>query len=425
MVVMRNYNSLSEADLRTLLGQLETEYARWQARGLKLDMSRGKPAPSQLDLSDGLLEAMTDFHAADGTDCRNYGVLAGLPEMRRLFAELLGLDPELIVAAGNSSLNLMYDVISQLMVFGIGGATPWGKAGKLKFLCPVPGYDRHFRITQDFGFELIPVALRSEGPDMDEVEKIVAADPSVKGIWCVPLYANPSGVCYSGETVRRLGAMKCAAPDFRIFWDNAYGVHHLYEPVPLADIFAACAAGGNPNRAFYFFSTSKITYPGAGVAMLAAGPDDFKEILRRLGSAIISYDKMNQLRTIRFLGDAEGVRRLMKKHAEELRPKFEIVAGTLAEELGGAGIGEWTDPKGGYFVSFDTLPGCAKATVALAAGAGVKMTGAGATWPLGVDPEDRNIRIAPTYPTVSELGTAMKLFTLCVKLAAVRKLLAK
>jgi len=421
---MKNYLSLSRAELEKLLLQLETEYSEWQGRKLKLDMSRGKPAPSQLDLCSGLLDAMPDFHAADGTDCRNYGVLGGIPELRALFADLLGLDPERILAAGNSSLNLMYDVVTQLMLFGIGGNAPWCRAEKLKFLCPVPGYDRHFRITQDFGFELIPVPLRQDGPDMETVEQLVGNDPAVKGIWCVPLYSNPSGVCYSEATVRRLGAMKCAAPDFRIFWDNAYGVHHLYEPTPLADIFAACAAGGNPNRAFYFFSTSKITYPGAGVAMLAAGPDDFKEIMRRLGTQIISYDKMNQLRTVRFLKNAAGVRALMAKHAEALRPKFEIVARTLADELAGSGLGEWSDPRGGYFVSFNTLPGCAKETVRLAAEAGVKMTGAGATWPHGVDPADRNIRIAPTYPSKEELATAMKLFTLCVKLAAVRKLLA-
>ena len=422
---MKNFLALSETELKQALQQLEAEYAQWQKRNLKLDMSRGKPAPSQLDFCAGLLEAMPDYHTADGTDCRNYGVLAGIPEMRRLFADLLGLDPERIIAAGNSSLNLMYDVFAQLMLFGIGGEAPWGKAEKLKFLCPVPGYDRHFRITQDFGFELIPIPLRQDGPDMEVVENLAGSDPAVKGIWCVPLYSNPSGVCYGEATVRRLGAMQCAAPDFRIFWDNAYGVHHLYEPTPLADIFAACAEGGHPNRAFYFFSTSKITFPGAGVAMFSAGPEDFKEILHRLGSAIISYDKMNQLRTARFLKDAAGVRALMAKHAEALRPKFEIVARTLAAELAGSGIGEWTDPRGGYFVSFNTLPGCARATVALAADAGVKMTGAGATWPLGVDPADRNIRIAPTYPSTEELATAMKLFTLCVKLAAVRKLLSR
>ena len=345
--------------------------------------------------------------------------------MRQFFGSALGIDPERIIIGGNASLTLMYDAIARLYCFGSSKSPAWSKEEKLKFLCPVPGYDRHFAITQSFGFEMIPVEMREDGPDMDTIEKLVASDAAIKGIWCVPLYSNPQGVCYSDEVVARLGKMKTAAPDFRIFWDNAYGVHHLYGKTKLADIFEACEKGGNPDRAYYFFSTSKITLPGAGVAMMAASRDERDFILKHMTIQTIGHDKINQLRTLRFLKDADGLAAQMEKLAAELRPKFEIVAAALKRELAGTGLAAWTDPKGGYFVSLDTLDGCAKETLRLAKEAGVTMTGAGATFPLKHDPRDRNIRIAPTYPDCEELKQAMELLCVCIKLAGVRKLLGE
>ena len=413
---------LSRGELAALKAELDSAYAAFRARGLKLDMSRGKPAPDQLDACGGILTEPFPFKAEDGTDGRNYGVLEGLPEAKRYFGEVLGIDPARIIVGGNASLNLMYDMLMRLYVFGVGGHAPWRSFDKVKFLCPSPGYDRHFAITEELGFEMIPVRMTEDGPDMDEVERLVA-DPEVKGIWCVPLYSNPQGICYSDETVKRLGKMKCAAPDFKIFWDNAYGIHHLYGETPLYDIFAACEAGGNPERAYYFFSTSKITFPGGGVSIFATGYGEHAEIVKHLGIQTISYDKLNQLRTVHFLKDKATTKAHMEKMAEFLRPKFDTVLATLERELAGTGLATWTKPRGGYFVAVDVLPGCAKRVVELAANAGVKLTGAGATYPLHRDPADRNLRLAPTYPSIAELAPAMELFCLAVKLAAVEKLL--
>ncbi len=420
---MQNVTGLQVSALRALKEELDRQYAAFKAKNLKLDMSRGKPAGNQLDLSNASLDRLDDFRTEDGTDVRNYGGLDGIAEARRLFGEVLGLNPANVMVGGNSSLNLMYDQMLRLVHFGTGGHQPWGKQPAMKFLCPSPGYDRHFMVCQDIGIEMIPVAMKDDGPDMDQVEALVAADPAIKGMWSIPLYSNPTGVSYSDEVVTRLGAMKTAAPDFRIFWDNAYGIHHVYGEQKLMDIFKACEAGGNPDRALFFFSTSKITFPGSGVALLAASEANLKEIRKHMGAQTIGPDKINQLRTVRFLKDAAGVKAHMAKHAGLLRPKFDIVLDTLDRELKGTGLASWTRPAGGYFVALDTLDGCAKATVALAKEAGVVMTGAGATFPYGKDPRDRNIRIAPTFPTCEELQVSMDLFTVCVKLAGVNKLL--
>ena len=419
----RDISKCSRAELQECKAELDRRYAGYVAENLKLDMSRGKPSGSQLDLTNPVLNKLENYITCDGIDARNYGGLEGIPEARRLFSDLLGIDVDKIIVGGNSSLNLMYDAMMRLYVFGTGGHTPWRKLPAVKFLCPSPGYDRHFLVCEDLGIEMIPVPMTENGPDMDMVEKLVAEDDAIKGIWCVPLYSNPQGVCYSDETVDRLAAMKTAAPDFRIFWDNAYGVHHIYRECKLKDIFGACEAAGNPNRVLYFFSTSKITFPGAGVALVASSAENLKEIRKHMSVQTIGHDKLNQLRTVRYLKDAEGVRRHMRLLADELRPKFDIVLNTLERELTGTGLACWTKPLGGYFVSVDVPDGCAKAVVALAQQAGVKLTGAGAAFPYKKDPRDRNIRIAPTYPTCEELQKAMELFCVCVKLAGVNKLL--
>ena len=424
MNAAKEWKNFSQEQLQACRAELEQEYAGYVKQNLKLNMSRGKPAGTQLDLCNGALETLSSYTTADGLDARNYGVLDGVPEVKKLFSDLLGIPAEKIIVGGNSSLNLMYDTMVRCLLFGTRGNVPWSKLGKVKFLCPAPGYDRHFAICEELGIEMITVPMLEDGPDMDLVEKLAAEDDSVKGIWCVPLYSNPQGICYSPKTVERLGAMK-AAPDFRIFWDNAYGVHHIYSEEKLADIFAACEKGGYPDRVFYFFSTSKITFPGAGVAIMAASPDNVAEIKKHMGIQTIGYDKLNQLRTLQFLKNADGVRAHMRKMAAELKPKFDIVLNTLQSELGGTGLAQWTSPKGGYFVAIDTLDNCAKATLELAKQAGVTMTGAGATFPYHRDPRDRNIRIAPTYPTADELQTAIRLFCVCVKLAGVRKLIAE
>ena len=421
---MDNYTEQSAERLREIQAELERQYAGYQARNLKLDMSRGKPSGSQLDLTNGILDRLDGYMVEGGIDARNYGCLEGIHEARKLFSELLGIPRERLMIGGNSSLNMMYDTIVRHWVFGTHGHTPWGRLPAVKFLCPCPGYDRHFAICEDLGIEMIPVPMTETGPDMDLVEQIAGSDDAVKGIWCVPLYSNPQGVCYSDETVDRLAAMK-AAPDFRIFWDNAYGVHHIYEERHLKDIFASADAAGNPERVYYFFSTSKITFPGAGVALLATGPENFAELKHHMSIQTIGPDKLNQLRTVRYLKSAEGVREHMRVLARELRPKFDLVLGTLERELGGTGLAAWMAPKGGYFVSLDTLPGCAKAVIELAREAGVKLTGPGAAFPLHHDPQDRNIRLAPSYPPLDELKTAIELFCVCVKLAGVRRLLAE
>lgn len=420
---MKDVRQFSKTELLAYHESLNERYAGFQARCLKLDMSRGKPAATQLDLTNGILFTLTKYVTEDGVDARNYGGIDGIPEAKRLFSGLLDIPVEKIIIGGNSSLNLMYDAVVRFMLFGTGGHTPWRQLPKVKFLCPSPGYDRHFGVCADLGIEMITIPMTPEGPDMDLVEKLVSEDDSIKGIWCVPLYSNPQGICYSNRTVERLGAMKTAAPDFRIMWDNAYGVHHIYSKNKVRDIFEVCESAGHPDRVFYFFSTSKITFPGAGVALLATSPANVAEIKKHLSMQTIGPDKLNQLRTVTYLKTPEGVHEHMEKLAAELRPKFDIVLQTLDRELAGTGLAEWTRPQGGYFVSVDTLPGCAKATVALAAKAGVKLTAAGATFPYGKDPLDRNIRIAPTYPPYEELRTAMELFCVCLQLAGVEKLL--
>ena len=422
---MEIYSELPVARLQEIQAGLERQYAEYRSRGLALDMSRGKPSGSQLDLTNGILDRLDGYMVEGGIDARNYGCLEGIHEARKLFSDLLGIPRERLMIGGNSSLNMMYDTIVRHWVFGTHGNTPWGRLPVVKFLCPCPGYDRHFAICEDLGIEMIPVPMTPTGPDMDLVEKLAGSDDAIKGIWCVPLYSNPQGVCYSDETVDRLASMPTAAPDFRIFWDNAYGVHHIYEECRLKDIFASAEAAGNPERVYYFFSTSKITFPGAGVALLATGPGNFAELKHHMSIQTIGPDKLNQLRTVRYLKSAEGVREHMRVLARELRPKFDLVLGTLERELGGTGLASWLPPKGGYFISLDTIPGCAKEVIGLAKDAGIKLTGPGAAFPLHNDPLDRNIRIAPSYPPLDELKTAIEIFCVCVKLAGVRKLLAE
>jgi len=406
----------------TSLEQLKDAYEDARGKHLKLNMSRGKPAPSQLDLSNALLGAMDSYITEDGTDARNYGILDGIPECRQLFADLLDLNPDRMIIGGNSSLSLMFDVMAALCLFGTGGNRPWQHykyAGTpVKFLCPSPGYDRHFRICEELGIEMIPIPLNEEGPDMDLVTTLVRQDPLIKGIWCVPLHSNPGGVCYSSRVVEELASMETAARDFRIFWDNAYGIHHIYEEVALKNILDACERHGHPERAYYFFSTSKITFPGAGVALIASGPGNIKELKGHMSAQIISYDKLNQLRHVRHFKTPENIRAHMAMLADELRPKFDLVLSKLETGLKGTGFASWSRPKGGYFISLDTRPGCARRTVALAKDAGVVLTDAGATYPYGRDEKDSNIRIAPSYPTLEELDAAMDIFILCIKIAA-------
>lgn len=420
---MLNYLNCSKEQLQKEKLALQNTYNDYVSQHLKLDMSRGKPAGSQLDLNNGILNTLDNYMTEDGLDARNYGVLDGIPEAKKLFSDLLAIPQEKIIIGGNSSLNLMYDTFVRLFLFGTQGHTPWSKLEKVKFLCPSPGYDRHFAICEDLGVEMIVVPMHEDGPDMDYVEKLVKEDADIKGIWCVPLYSNPQGICYSDETVERLARMETAAPDFRIFWDNAYGVHHIYKEQVLKDIFKEAEKYGHEDRIYYFFSTSKITFPGAGVALMAASLSNVAEIKKHMSIQTIGHDKLNQLRTVNYFKDAEGVRTHMKALAEELKPKFDIVLKTLEKELEGTGLATWTKPDGGYFVAVDTLEGCAKETVALAKEAGVVLTGAGATFPYKLDSADRNIRIAPTYPTLEELTVAISLFCVCVKLAGVNRLL--
>lgn len=422
---MESFRTKSKEELQALKEEIDKKYQEWKDMNLSLDMSRGKPAPSQIDYSNKMLETMTDFHTEAGMDVRNYGVLDGIPDMKQLFSELLDIPADQLVVGGNASLNLMFDAMMRLYVFGTMGEKPWGQLEKVKFLCPSPGYDRHFSISQTLGMEMIPIKMTNAGPDMDQVEKLVAEDDSIKGIWCVPKYSNPQGICYSDETVERLASMKTAAKDFKIFWDNAYGVHWVFEDVKVKDILKESEKAGNPNRPYYFFSTSKISFPGAGVSLVAASKENIAEIKKIMGSQTIGFDKINQLRHVQFFQNADGVRKHMEVLAQCMRPKFETVLNTLENELGGSELITWENPKGGYFVSVDVLPGCAKEVVRLAKEAGVVLTGAGATYPLGQDPQDSNLRIAPSYPTVEELQKAMDLFCVCVKKAGVEKLLAE
>jgi DNA-binding transcriptional MocR family regulator len=401
---------------------LREEYAELQAKGLKLDLTRGKPSPEQLDLSAGLLElpGAADFRAADGTDTRNYGGLTGLPELIEIFSPLLGIPQGQLMALGNASLQIMHDVIANALLSAVPGAPRrWVEEGEVVFLCPVPGYDRHFGVCERFGIRMVPVALTGSGPDMDEVERLVAADPRIKGMWCVPAYSNPTGEVYSAETVRRLAAMPTAAPDFRIFWDNAYALHDLTDRrAELVSILDACAEAGNPDRAFVFASTSKITLAGSGVAFFGSSPANVEWLKKLMAKQTIGPDKVNQLRHVRFFGDADGVLAHMAKHRALLAPRFAAVEHVLERELGGRGIARWTRPEGGYFVSLEVPDGCAAEVVRLAKEAGVALTPAGAAFPYGHDPRDHQIRIAPSYPTLTELTEAMEAVALCVRLAA-------
>ena len=422
------YNDMSKEELLALKESLNKEYAEAKAKGLALDMSRGKPSAKQLDVSLGLLDTInssSDLKALDGTDCRNYGVLDGIPEAKKLMADMMGTTPDHVIVYGNASLNIMYDQISRAYTHGIFGNTPWCKLDKVKFLCPVPGYDRHFAITERFGIEMINIPMSESGPDMGMVEEYVSNDASVKGIWCVPKYSNPQGYTYSEETVKRMAALKPAAEDFRIFWDNAYVIHDLYDDKKdeIADIISECEKAGNPDMVFEFASTSKVSFPGSGIAALATSANNIADIKKQLTIQTIGHDKLNQLRHVRYFKDINGLKEHMRKHAEFMRPKFEAVESVLEEELGGLGIGSWTEPKGGYFISFEAMDGCAKAIVAKCKEAGVKLTGAGATFPYGKDPKDSNIRIAPSFPTPEEMKQAADLFVLCVKLVSVEKLL--
>ena len=421
------YNDMSKEELLALKESLNKEYAEAKSKGLALDMSRGKPSAKQLDVSLGLLDTInssSDLKALDGTDCRNYGVLDGIPEAKKLMADMMGTTPDHVIVYGNASLNIMYDQISRAYTHGILGNTPWCKLDKVKFLCPVPGYDRHFAITERFGIEMINIPMSESGPDMGMVEEYVSKDASVKGIWCVPKYSNPQGYTYSEETVKRMAALKPAAEDFRIFWDNAYVIHDLYDDNKdeIADIISECEKAGNPDMVFEFASTSKVSFPGSGIAALATSANNIADIKKQLTIQTIGHDKLNQLRHVRFFKDINGLKEHMRKH-EFMRPKFEAVESVLEEELGGLGIGSWTEPKGGYFISFEAMDGCAKAIVAKCKEAGVKLTGAGATFPYGKDPKDSNIRIAPSFPTPEEMKQAADLFVLCVKLVSVEKLL--
>jgi aspartate/methionine/tyrosine aminotransferase len=425
---MKKYAEMNKQELQEEIARLKAEYKKFQDLDLSLNMARGKPCREQLDLSMGLMDALNseaDLSCADGTDCRNYGVLTGIDEAKELIGAMMENRPENIIIYGNSSLNVMYDTVSRAYTHGIMGNTPWCKLDKVKFICPVPGYDRHFAITEYFGIEMINVDMTPTGPDMDKVEELVSSDESIKGIWCTPKYSNPQGYSYSDDTVRRFARLKPAAKDFRIFWDNAYGIHHLYDEHQdyLIEILEECKKAGNPDMVYKFASTSKITFPGSGIAALATSLNNLDDIKAQLVNQTIGHDKVNQLRHVRFFGDINGMKAHMRKHADIIRPKFEAVIEILERDLAPVGVGEWTKPNGGYFISFDAPEGCAKDIVDRAKKAGVTMTGAGATFPYKKDPKDSNIRIAPTYPSLPDLRKAMDIFTVCVRLSAAKKLL--
>ncbi len=427
---MKAYQELGREELLALQAQLNAEYEEAKAKGLKLDMSRGKPAASQLDMAMDFLDIVnsnSDMKTASGIETRNYGELTGIPEAKRLMADMMGVKAENVIVCGNASLTIMYDTVSRSVTHGVMGSTPWCKLEKVKFLCPAPGYDRHFAITQHFGIEMITVPMTPQGPDMDMVEELVSKDASVKGIWCVPKYSNPQGYTYSDETVKRFANLKPAAEDFRIFWDNAYVIHDLYEDGgdTLLEILGECEKAGNPDLVYEFSSTSKVSFAGGGIAAIAASRANLEEMKKSMTIQTIGYDKINQLRHVRYFRDIDGLRAHMMKHAALMRPKFEAVLEVLDRELSGAGIGSWTRPRGGYFISFDAMEGCAKAIVAKCKEAGVVLTGAGATFPYGKDPRDSNIRIAPSFPTPEEMAQATDLFVLCVKMVSVEKLLSR
>lgn len=425
---MKAYQELSREELLALQSQLSAEYEDAKGKGLSLNMARGKPSASQLDMEMDFLDILnssSDMRAESGVDTRNYGELTGIPEAKRLMASMIDVKPENIIICGNGSLAIMYDTVSRSMTHGVMGSTPWCKLEKVKFLCPAPGYDRHFAITEHFGIEMITIPMTPQGPDMDMVEKLVAEDAAVKGIWCVPKYSNPQGYTYSDETVRRFANLKPAAEDFRIFWDNAYAIHDLYEDKSdsLLEILGECEKAGNPDMVYEFVSTSKVTFAGGGIAAVASSQANLKFMEKSMTIQTIGYDKISQLQHVRYFKDIDRMKAHMKKHAALMRPKFEAVLSVLDRELSGAGIGTWTKPNGGYFISFEAMEGCAKAIVAKCKEAGVTLTGAGATFPYGKDPKDSNIRIAPSFPTPEEMAMATDLFVLCVKLVSVEKLL--
>lgn len=427
---MKAYQEMETEELVALQQELEQAFEDVKGKGLKLDMSRGKPAVTQLNMSMDMFDVLnseSDMKCEDGTDVRNYGVLDGIPEAKKLMGDIMRVPAENVIICGNASLPIMYDTVSRSVTHGVMGSTPWCKLDKVKFLCPAPGYDRHFAITQHFGIEMITVPMSPEGPDMDMVEKLVQEDASIKGIWCVPKYSNPQGYTYSDETVRRFAALNPAAEDFRIYWDNAYAVHHLYEDRQdeILDILEECEKAGHPDMVYIFGSTSKISFAGAGIAAVASSKGNLDFMKKSMTIQTIGYDKINQLRHVRYFKDFNGVKEQMRRHADLMRPKFEAVLAVLENELAGTGIGTWTKPNGGYFISFETMEGCAKEVVAKCKEAGVVLTGAGATYPYGIDPKDSNIRIAPSFPTPEEMAIATDLFVLCVKLVSVKKILGQ
>ena len=427
---MKAYVDMDHNELLSLKASLEEKFKTEQAKGLSLNMARGKPGVSQLAISMPMLDVVnkdSDMNTLLGNDTRNYGDWDGIGECRQLMADMMEVKKANVIVCGNSSLNIMYDTVMRSMAMGVNGMTPWCKLDKVKFLCPVPGYDRHFKITELFGIEMIPVPLGEDGPDMDMVEQYVNNDDAVKGIWCVPKYSNPTGITYSDEVVRRFANLKPKAEDFRIFWDNAYCIHYIFEETQdkILNILEECEKAGNPNMVYVFASTSKVSFPGSGVSAIATSLENMEYIKKFMTTQIIGHDKINQLRLVRFFKNIDGLNAHMKKHADLIRPKFEAVLNILELELTGLGIGSWTKPRGGYFISFNSMPGCAKAIVAKCKELGLVLTGAGATYPYGKDPDDSNIRIAPTFPTPEEMAEAAKMFVICVKLASVEKLLGE
>ncbi len=426
-IPIMNLSQMTKDEIVSFKNENEKLYNDFKGQGLCLNMARGNPCKEQLELSVDMLKTFDDgnFMSECGNDVRNYGILDGIPEAKKFFSKMLGVDPEEVIIYGNSSLNAMFFAVQCAFNKGILGSKPWSQCGKIKFLCPVPGYDRHFKVTEFFGVEMINVPMTPTGPDMDMVEELVK-DEAVKGIWCVPQYSNPDGISYSDETVKRFASLKPAAKDFRIFWDNAYCIHHLTDkPKYILNILDEAKKAGNENIVYMFGSTSKVTFPGAGVAVMGASKENIEELKKYLGISIIGYDKMNQMRHVRYFGTYENMVEHMKKHMAIIAPKFRLVCERLQSEIAPLGIGSWTTPEGGYFISFNAPDGCAKRIVQLCKDAGVTLTGAGATFPYGVDPDDKNIRLAPTYPPIEDLAKAMDLFVICVKIAAAEKLLAE
>ncbi len=424
----KSFSEMSPEELKALIAAEQKKLDHWSDMDLTLDLTRGKPNQAQLDLSSGMLNIISDrgdCFSASGLDCRNYGILDGLPETKKLFSDLLDIPAKNILVLGNSSLNVMYDTIVRAMLFGVaGGHEPWCRQGRIKFICPSPGYDRHFTICREMGIEMVPVKMNDDGPDMNEVYNIACSDPSVKGMWCVPKFSNPEGITYSDEVVEQIAMMKPAAPDFRIFWDNAYVVHELYdENVPLANIFELAKQYGTEDNIFYFASTSKITFPGSGLAIMAASDKNLEQIRPIIATQTIGYDKINQMRHVKFFKNADGIRAHMRLHAAILRPKFELVENKFEEILGGLGIAHWTKPRGGYFISLYVNNGCARRVYQLARSVGVTLTTAGSTYPYGRDPYDANLRIAPSYPELDELSQAIEILCSCIKVACAEKIL--